>query len=226
MFSMFRIICSLSLLLILVTTACAETLYVSDTLVITVRDSKTSNYKTLETIKTNTPIQVLDQDSKYIRGKTPKGTVGFILKQYLTSKTPKTYTIQRLEKELASTQAKLEEEQLRYQTDLGGTGQLRTRLEAVTTDLDTTSTELDKVQTAFRDLSERSQNVVALSEENQTLSVENDQISQELDVLREENQSFHRSNMIQWFIAGAAVFFGGWLIGKISRQKQRSLSRL
>jgi SH3 domain protein len=223
---MFRIICSISLFLILATTAYAETLYVSDMLVITVRDSKSDNYKTLETLKTNTPIQVLDQDSKFVHGRTPKGTVGFIIKQYLTSETPKTIRIQSLEKELATTQAKFEQEQQRYQTDLGETAQLRTQIETATADLATTSTELNRVKTAFRDLSERSQNVVALSDENEQLSTLNKQISQELEILREENKGFHRSNMIQWFIAGAAVFFGGWLIGKLSRQKQRGFSRM
>jgi SH3 domain protein len=226
MFSKYTIVCSTALILFLTTTVSAETLYISDTLVITVRDSKSDDYKTLESVKTNTPIQVLDQDDKFVRGKTPKGTVGFILKQYLTSATPKTITIQRLEEELKAAESQLEKEQQRYQSDLGDTGQLSSQLETLTAELDTTTSELDNIQTAYRDLSDRSQNVVALSQENQQLSTENEQLSQELDILREENQNFHRSNMLQWFIAGAAVFFGGWVIGKISRQKQRKFSSM
>jgi SH3 domain protein len=225
MFFVYRISCLFVLIFILASTAMAETLYVSDVLVVTVRDSKSNNYKTLETIQTNTPIEVLDQDSKFIRGKTPKGTVGFILKQYLTPNTPKTITIQRLEKELAKTQAALKKEQQRYQTDLGETDQLRAKVEELTTKLNTSGTELVNVQTAFKELTEDAQNVVELSEKNHQLTSENKQISQELQTLKKENDNFHRTNMIQWFIAGAAVFFGGWLIGKISRQKQRGFSR-
>ena len=90
------------------------------------------------------------------------------------------------------------------------------------------SAQLEQAQLAlktkedeYQALLNKSDNVLGLSSENEQLVEENNLLNSELLVLREENQNFHRSNMIQWFLAGAGVFLGGWIIGKISRKKRR-----
>ncbi len=221
-----RLLSAATMILILASVAGAETLYVSDTLVITVRDSKSNNYNVLETVQTDTPIEVLDQDKTFVRGKTPKGTVGFILKQYLTKDTPKSTLIKRLENQVAALQQDLDKQKAIYQQDLGTTGEYKDQVASLTTELSETRQQLETTKQALDDLTQRSEHVLEVAEQNEQLIANNELISRELEVLRAENQDFHRSNMIQWFIAGAAVFFGGWLIGKISRKKTRGYSRM
>ncbi len=221
-----RFLSAVALILTLASAAGAETLYVSDTLVITVRDSKSNNYNVLETVLTDTPIEVLDQDKTFVRGKTPKGTVGFILKQYLTKDTPKSTLIKRLENQVAALQKDLEKQKTIYQQDLGTTGEYKTQVTSLTTELNEAQAQLTATKQALEDLTQRSEHILEVTEQNEQLIARNEQITRELEVLRAENQDFHRTNMIQWFIAGAAVFFGGWLIGKISRKKTRGYSRM
>lgn len=206
--------------------AYAETRYVSDTLVVTVRSHKGDQYQTLETLLTASPVEILEEDKSYVKVKTEKGTVGFIRKQYITKKLPKAIQIKRLQAELEQVKQTLTQTRQASQQSLESADQQKQQIANLTTQLGQTSRELEKVTADYRQLLSDSENVLNLSSENEQLIEQNNQMNSELQVLREENQSFHRSNMIQWFLAGAGVFFGGWIIGKISRKKSRSYSRL
>ena len=78
---------SLAALLVLAAAAAAmaETRYVSDLLVVTVRSAKGNSYETLETLITGTPVEILEEDNTYVKVLTPKGSEGYILKQYINS---------------------------------------------------------------------------------------------------------------------------------------------
>ena len=213
-------------LLAAATSAYAETRYISDVLVVTVRDQKGDNYNVLETLTTATPVEILDEDKTYVKVKTPKGTVGYILKQYITKELPKALQIKQLNGQVSDLQAQLDQLREKSQESLNTASQSQAQSDSLTKQLEQTRQELATVNNKYQQLLKNSENVINLTTENEQLIEQNKLINSELMVLREENQNFHRSNMIQWFIAGAAVFFGGWLIGKISRKKQRGYSRL
>ena len=213
-------------LLAAATSAYAETRYISDVLVVTVRDQKGDNYNVLETLTTATPVEILDEDKTYVKVKTPKGTVGYILKQYITKELPKALQIKQLNGQVSDLQAQLDQLREKSQESLNTASQSQAQSDSLTKQLEQTRQELATVNNKYQQLLKNSENVVNLTTENEQLIEQSKLINSELMVLREENQNFHRSNMIQWFIAGAAVFFGGWLIGKISRKKQRGYSRL
>lgn len=213
-------------LLLLATAAAAETRYISDYLIVTVRSGEGNQYKILETIPTGTPVEVLEESPTHVRVLTPKGTEGYIRKQYVSSETPKAQQIERLQNRVAELeqQLQLQEEQYRAQLDTAGAEQQQAA--ELSNELETARAQLQEVKTDYQALLKDSQNVVQLNAENEQLAEQNNLLNSELMVLREENRNFHRSNMIQWFLAGAGVFFGGWLIGKVSRKKQRGFSRL
>ena len=220
---------SLLLLLLLLTAAgaaSAETRYVSDLLVITVRSAKGNNYETLETLITATPVEILEEDKTYVKVRTPKGNEGYILKQYITKELPKATQIKQLQGEITALQNKLDQQQQQYQGTLSEADEKETTINDLQSRLEQTKNELQSVSADYAQLQENAENVVNMTSENESLIEQNKLLNSELTVLREENQNFHRTNMIQWFLAGAGVFFGGWLIGKISRKKQRGFSRL
>lgn len=211
---------------LLIPSAFAETRYVSDLLVVTVRDQKGANYNTLETLITATPVEILEEDKTYVKVRTPKGTEGYIRKQYITKELPKALQIKQLQAEILKLQQDLAQVQQKSQDSIENADRDQARIETLTAQLNQSQQELQTVKTKYEELLKNSENVLNLTAENEQLIEQNGLINSELLVLREENQNFHRSNMIQWFIAGAGVFFGGWLIGKISRKKQRGFSRL
>jgi len=203
------------------TIASAETRYVIDMLIVTVRDNNSDNYQILETLPTAAPVEVLAEDKNFVKVRTEKGTVGYISKQYITSETPKKIVIARLEKQVSQLQGQLDtqKQDCREQTELASSSQMK--IESTNQELTTVRRQLDQVSKEYASLQEQSKNVVALATERDHLASENTRLASELSVLQAENSSFHRSNIIQWFLAGGGVFFGGWLVGKISRKKKR-----
>ena len=199
----------------------AETRYISDQLLVTVRSGKGNQYKILETLPTSTPVTVLEVDKDYVKVVTAKGIEGYILRHYVTTSLPKSIQIKRLKKEIASSQQQLETQQQKLQADLDESAKRKNQLNELSTQLDQTRQSLEKQEVQYKTLLSNSENVLSLTEENQQFVEANNLLNSELLILREENQNFHRTNTIQWFLAGAGVFLGGWIIGKISRKKQR-----
>ena len=220
-----QIISSICLIVLLATSALADTRYVSDVLVITVRTGQGTNYQIIETLRTGTKVEVLEDGSKYLKIRTPRGNEGYALKQYISSSTPKAVQIEQLNAKIAALQAELTKQEEVAQTKMAEANSSEEENSSLATQLEAARNSLHKVQDDYELLLKNSQNVISLSEDNERLLEQNKQLNNELVVLREENSDFHRSNMIQWFLAGGGVFFFGWLIGKISRKKQRGFSR-
>lgn len=209
------------LFLTLASTALAETRYISDQLVVTVRSNTTRNYETLDNLPTDTPVEVLDEDANFVKVRTPKGIVGYVTRQYITKKIPKPIQIAQLKKQNKELEAKLEELQLDFQGANNLATSSQTTLDQLNKELEQTHQKLEDVTEKYAELQEQSKNIISITTERDQLLEENSQISNELQVLRDENATVLRTNMIQWFIAGGGVFFVGWLAGKISRKKQR-----
>ncbi|SHI77282.1 SH3 domain protein [Malonomonas rubra DSM 5091] len=206
---------------LLAASAIAETRYIADQLVVTVRSSTGNNYQALDNLPTDTPVEVLSEDANFVKVKTTKGIEGYIRRQYVTKKLPKPIQIATLKKQKEALEQKLEQQsnELKNASALANSSQTATS--ELTTELEKTRKELESVTTEYNSLRERSQNIISVTTERDQLLEENSQLLGELKVLQDENANFHRSNMIQWFLAGGGVFFFGWLAGKVSRKKQR-----
>src|SRR6056297_220152 len=220
-----KLIFLVSLLAVLLAgTATAETRYISDTLVVTVRNNTSNDYQVLERLISNTPVTILAEQGNFYQVRTPDGSEGYVLQQYITAEPPKTLIIEQLQTQIAALEEDYRQLQARY-TELQDVNEDAVENTNLVIQLEETRTNLKQMTEQYENLRESSADVLTLYENNQLLEEQNQSLNREVQVLREENSSFHRSNMIQWFLAGAAVFLGGWLIGKISRQKSRSFSR-
>ncbi len=201
--------------------AFAETRYVSDHLIVTVRSGKGNEYKILETVPTGTPVNVVEEDKNYVKVITPKGTEGYIRRHYVSKELPKSTQITQLKKEIAALQQQLAAQQQSVEVNKEEATTYKQQIDELSAQLQQAQQKIKDTDHEYKALLNKSENVLNLSNENSQLIEENNSLNSELLVLREENQNFHRSNMIQWFLAGGGVFFGGWIIGKISRKRQR-----
>ncbi|MBW6508893.1 MAG: TIGR04211 family SH3 domain-containing protein [Desulfuromonadales bacterium] len=208
----------------LVTTAIADTRYISDSLVVTLRNNTSNDHQVLERLSSNTPVTFLAEQGNFYQVRTPKGNEGFILKQYVTADVPKTLIIEQLQARIAALEADYNQLQARYNRLQQGNEDSTQNTDLVL-QLEEARTNLKQLTEQYESLRESSADVLTLYENNQLLEEQNQSLTREVLILREENSSFHRSNMIQWFLAGAGVFLGGWFIGKVSRQKPRGFSR-
>lgn len=83
----------------------AETVYVSDELVITLRTGKGPGFKIVDYINTGTRLEILKEEDNYLKVSTPEGKEGWVLKRYVSSEPPKAEIIEQLTKKIESMKA-------------------------------------------------------------------------------------------------------------------------
>ncbi|ALC17439.1 SH3 domain protein [Desulfuromonas soudanensis] len=220
------------LILLLAALAGAETRYVSDRLIVTLRQGPVSGSPVLKTLKTGEAMEVLEEGPEYLRVRDSEGVEGYVQKQYITKDLPKELVVKGLEKELGRLKAKiadLEKSKAALSVELeearkgkqSVAQELQGTSSALQEALTRTEEELKRVTEEYAELRRQSENVVALAEERDRLRTENEALGTEAATLRQENETMLRTGMIRWFLAGAGVFFVGWLAGKLSRKKNR-----
>ena len=220
---------------VFVTPAAADTRYVIDELVITLRLGKSTQHKILKTLKTGTPLEVLEEDDEtYIKVRTTDGVEGYVLRQYTSSNIPKKQRIEELEMLNSSLQNKTSVlEDAKNHLEI----QLKTSQEGYnqkSADINTKFADLEQKleQALYNELTmaekydallAQSENVVEVVSERDQLLQNNIKLEANATELLRTNEKLSDSRMIKWFLAGGGVFLFGWIIGKSSRKKRSRL---
>lgn len=224
-----------SILLILlcsISTSWAETRYVSDLIVVSLREQPQNSAPTITYLRTDTAVEVLEETGEYIKARTKEGEVGYILQKYLTTATPKPVIINKLQKERDQLAGTIEEirQQAASTTSQSSKSQQELALQLI--DLRENNTalqdkwtqsqaELKQALQAYQTLQNDAKEVIAITAERDQLRKTNQELSAKNIALDEEIGSLTRTAVIKWFLAGAGVLFLGWLIGKSSGKRRR-----
>ena len=89
--------------------AAADTRYVSDMLILAVRDRPDKDANVLGNLKTADSVEVLEESGPYLRIRTKDALEGWVQKNYITSEKPKALIIEQLQKEIKRLNSKIEE---------------------------------------------------------------------------------------------------------------------
>ena len=216
---------------VMVPPAVADTRYVGDQLIITLRQGKSTKHKILKTLETGTPIEVLEEDGSYFKVRTTDGVEGYVLRQYVSSNPPKTQRIEELEMLNSSLQKKISNLnetksnlEMQLKTIQENYNQKFSEITAKSADMEQ---NLEQTLNNERTLAEKydtllaqTENVVEIAAERDQLLQKNKKMEADVTTLLNNNEKLANSRMIKWFLAGGGVFFFGWIIGKISRKKR------
>lgn len=218
--------------------ACADMQYVTDMLILTVREGPGTEYKVISTLRSNMPVDVLEEQEKYLKVRTENGVEGWVAKQYITPQTPKPIIIAGLNatiEQLRSRVAALE------QAGTSEAGQIAAekqaymmRIKDLEKDLrkwqkeaEANKTRLDDVTREYKSLLAASRNVAGvvaerdiLKEANAELKAANQNLKSTVEHMKQDNDRLVRKETFKWFLAGSAVFLVGMIIGKASRKKR------
>jgi len=208
-------------LLILSAPAIAETRYIVDQIVVNLRENADNQSATIKNLRTGTPLEILEEDSSYVKVRISSGEEGYIKKQYVTSEIPSPIIIARLEKEQDRLNKELAQLEQAKKSQLELKNSAEDELAKMDALLAQTKLELKLLTDKYEDLRFKSEHIVQLAEEKELLDAEHSKLSAEVLELRKENEGFLRSKAIRWFLAGGGVFLFGWIIGKISRKNRR-----
>jgi len=209
----------------------ADRRYVSDMLIITLREGQGREYKARRTLKTGTPIEVLEEGGRYLRVRTEEGEEGWVAKQYITSKLPKALIIAGLKQETNRLGERVEELEKRQvllldqlkdaeRSHVAKVKELEKNANKYREEVSRMTTELRQITEKYNILLDQSKNVVQLISEHDRLQAENAKLDTEMDHLKQENARLRSIGMLRWFLAGAGVFFIGLIAGKVSRKKK------
>jgi SH3 domain protein len=194
------------LLLALPLAAFAETRYVSDQLLITLRTGKGTEYQVLKTLPSGTRLELLDDDGEYSHVRTADGLEGWARNQYLID-TP----IAR--DQLVTAKQKLENlqetrKQLRLQIKT-----LKDDKVQVEKERDVLASDLAKLQKELAGLQKVAAQPIQTAKQNEQLKKQVETLQQEATRLTEENKNLTDSSQRDWFLTGAGVLGGGLLLG-------------
>lgn len=228
---------ALVLLLLTLSSAQARTAYVSDMLILTFREGPGSNYAVLKTLKSNTVLDVLEEDQGYYKVTLESGEEGWVDKQFVIFEPPKALALEQVEREKAALEEQLAgmEETIRQlraeingQTDVteGKLSVLEDQARKTAQENQQLTRELETTRKRLESLEAASQDVVATLDANRALTEENKRLAKSLETAESENSRLFRTGMIKWFLAGVGVLLMGWLIGLMLSSNRRRRSSL
>ena len=200
---------SFFLILALPFSAQAETQYVSDHLVITVRTGQGAQFQIIKTLESGEHVKVLEvTETGYTRIETSDGTEGWVRSQYLAEEPVASEKLAKAEDRLLKTRTALAALKEKFAT-------LSKEHKLLSETQSTLSTDKKQLDSELARLNEVAKKPIILDKQNRQLQTKNVTLEKDLQRLNQENHSLKDRSQREWFIAGALVLFGGMIIGFI-----------
>lgn len=195
-----------------------------------------AQYKVIKPLQNAQSFEVLETLNDFVRIRTQDGTEGWLQESFTEAQTPAVPTSGD-SNEKAGTPATKPREKLppiarRPTTQLSeSANDFQPRKEYSEQPPVKDVTEMKKLQTALDEITEKFKELETTSVDAEQLKTENEKLQAELSAMQNStaqlqlsNSSLKQKQNIYWFLAGSAVFFLGWLLGRISFRRQRHSS--
>jgi len=196
--------------LVLAGNAVAETLYVSDTLEITMRSGKGTNFGITRMLRSGTPVEVLATDKKsgYTQVRTKSGKEGWVLSRFLMNGQAARDRLATAEKNLAE----LELENRKLTTAMTALTEEKSGLE---TNLQELEGQSRGVSQELSEIRRTASSALAIDSENKDLKGRMVSLERQLQTVQQENETLKDRTARDWFMVGAAVVLLGIIVGLI-----------
>ncbi|MBF0228889.1 MAG: TIGR04211 family SH3 domain-containing protein [Desulfamplus sp.] len=100
------LICFSLTVLTAIPSAFAETGYISDMLILSLKEGPGRQYSTIKTLRSNTQVEIVETTERFLKVKTEEGDLGWVESQYITKELPKALIIEQLNKRIAQLEGK------------------------------------------------------------------------------------------------------------------------
>mgnify|MGYP000382581296 CR=1 FL=1 len=190
--------------------------YVSDDFEITMRSGPGASNNIKRMLTSGTPLTVLQEQSSWIKVRTPQGTEGWIMKRYAMEQTPKEEKIEKLQDKIKA---------LKSNQKVQLTQELKEKNQNLQDQLKQTQSKLKKLQERHAKLKAASGQVMQIKKDFQSTQKELQKSKQKISSLQEENSKLRSHIRLYWFIAGGSIVFVSALIGFVLGRLQRKKSK-
>ena len=217
---------------VLVASAYADTRYVSDVLVISVRDGQHQDAAVLGYIKSATPVDIIEEQGDYLKIKTKDGLEGWVMSKYIVSEKPKALIIEDLERKIELLTKGIEPSKINPNTSLNTLLETNKKYEEKIRELETeintnrkftakAKRDFIDLNKKYKDLLSHSGNTDKLIKEMNQLKKLNTQLNTEITNLKKNNSGPLKTKSLQSFVAGAGVFLVGMLLGGSAKKRKK-----
>ncbi len=200
----------LALVLGLVSTAMAETRYVSDRLEIQMRTGKGTQFRILRMLPSGTALEILevDQENGYSRVRTPSGVEGWVLSRFLMRG-------RAARDQLADAEKKLARLELENRKLTGSLEDLQKTKGSIDTEREQLVKENRKLSQELEEIRRAASSALAIDAENKELKSRIVAYERQAQSLQQENEGLKDRTARDWFMVGAGVLILGMIIGLI-----------
>jgi SH3 domain protein len=198
-------------------TVSAETRYVSDQLIITLRTGPSTQNAIIESLPTGTAVELLETDTEegYSRVRTNKGNEGWVITRYLMTEPSARDQLAAAQRTVEN--ARQQVSQLEQQAE-----QLRSEKSDLENQMNKLDGELKQTVQELTRLRRTSSKAVEIDQERQQLKKYVRSLERDLQTLRTENDALSDRSARDWFMVGAGVLLLGILTGAIlARMRKR-----
>ncbi len=215
-------LCALAavILCILSASVSAQTRYVSDELVITLRTGPSTQNAIIQNLRTGEAVTLLNGNAQsgFVRVRTESGVEGWALVQYLVDSPVARNQLENAQRELSQSRPRIAE--------------LESQVADLTEQLDEATQRMQEAETAATDLNTElvdvrsaSANALTMRDQNESLRRRLNERDMLFEELTTENAELASRASREWFMIGAGVLFAGIVLGLIIpslRRKRRS----
>jgi SH3 domain protein len=219
--------------------AWADTRYVSDRLVISMREEQSPESPAVAFIIAGTPVEVLMETEEYLFVKIANGQEGWVRSKYILTQRPKSMVIEDLNAKINELEGQIEAMAAQSGSESDDSSDARKIYEFKVNNLEKqleqekkasaeTITELKearakhkKLQAEVSQLSDQNKRMAtqgggsdSLKKEMKRLQQANQLLRQEMDQLHPVDQPSMLSSAIKWFLAGGGVLLLGLILGR------------
>ena len=216
-----------------VSSVLADTRYVSDRLIVSVRDGQDPNAAVLGYIETGTPVDILEEKENLLKIRTKDGIEGWVRAQYIVSEKPKSLIVENMKNEITALNKEIEtlknKEDSASNTLSESKKMYQEKIEELKEEVSINQKFAAKAKSDFIELNKKyttllrnSENTEKLIGEVERLKKLNAELNIEVKSLRKDRKNPLKSNWIQSFIAGAGVLLFGFILGGSVKKKKRS----
>ncbi|MEN8256536.1 MAG: TIGR04211 family SH3 domain-containing protein [Thermodesulfobacteriota bacterium] len=225
-----RYVLALLLIFLSPSLVCAEKRYISDTLIVSLRDTPSLRGNIISYLRSGDSFKIIEEkEDGFILVQTPKGDKGWIQKKYTIEEKPKDLIIADLKGKVQTLKKRLDSAASSTGTFKNSAkdlqGQLKDKAREIG-QLEKQITGLEQsvknAESKYEDLKEKAQGVEEIFGERDSLKAQVQDLDQEVEMLKVENTELLQTDRILWFLAGFGVFLVGWIMGKLSRKSRRS----
>jgi len=197
-----------------VSTALADTYYVSDAFQVTMRTGPAVDRKIVKILSSGQPLEMVEKGDEWSQIRLPDGQEGWALTRFLTSSTPARLRLEALQRRFDALKERAAKGDTQASTLAEENKSLQTQLTQTTKQLEATTADYDSLRQASAD-------VLKIKSDRDRLATQTAAQSDRIARLESDLSAARSKRNLYWFLGGAGVFVVGLGFGLALRSKRR-----